>query len=399
MNITAKSLSGEYISIDIPKNSRIEEEFEKKYKELYVDRKMYQFISVKLLKTDEVKNEFSFIVNTHRMALCLEKYKRCWTCLSRNPHPYILEMFENLDEEEKFEHVYEGISSNPVAIEFFLKNPDKIIWSDMLKYNNRVSELIHLYKHPDKCKIIRYSPDAYNFVYKSKSHDINWCDFLNNKHIKPEWVQYVIEKEPTVWGEYYDDEGEAYGEFNYTFKLKNKHWQKFSKMPIMIPLLINNFNKICWKELCENPCFDAIDILRKNRHKVVISSLCNNHTQQAIDFLEEISPELDINKKAWSLLCRNPYALDILNRYPHSIKYLQLAKNTNERAVEMIEIHLSISTLSKKYKNGILKKLINNHKAGWLVLELFDNGKYGDIHYNYSTNIISDILTSPYIFI
>lgn len=392
MIINAKSLCGEYVSIDMPKNSiRIEDEFEKKYKELYVDRKMHQFISVKLLKTNKVKNEFSFLVNTHRMAICLQRYKLCWLSLCRNPHPYVLEMFEDLKEDEKLEHIYEGLSSNPVAIEFFLKNPDKIIWSNMLKYNSRASEVIHLYKKLDKSKIIRYSPDAYNFIYKSSHHDINWDDFLNNKHITPEWVQYVIEKQPNVWGEHYDDEGEVHGEFHYTFKLKKKHWQKFSKMPIMIPLLMNNVNKICWKELCENPCADAIDILRKNRDKVIISSLCNNHTQEAIYFLEEISPELYINKKAWSILCKNPYALDILNRYPYSIKYLQLAKNTNDRAVDMIDKHLSISTLSKGYKNGILKKLINNHKAGWLVLELFDKREYGDIHTN--------ILTKSYIFI
>ena len=338
MIISAKSLSGEYISIEIQDNStRIEEEFEQKYKELYVDRKLRPFISVKLFESaviiyedekgnEEVKSEWSFLVNTHKIALCIEKYKDCWMSMSRIPHPYVIEMFENLDEDEKQEYIYEGLSTNPIAIEFFLKHPDKIVWKEMLKYNSRVSEVIHLYPKLTFSQIIKYSPNSYELICSNLGYDqIDWDDFLDNKHIQPEWVQYVIDKEPSVWGEHFDNEGESHGEFYYTFKLKKKHWKKFSKMPVMIPLLRKYMDKICWKELCENPCPEAIDILRENRDKVIVSSLCENHTQEAVNFLEEICPDLDINKKSWSNLCRNPYALHILERYTNSIKYLELA--------------------------------------------------------------------------
>ena len=403
MIISAKSLSGEYVSIEIQESSIIEEDFEQKYKELYVDRKIRPFVSLKLLETaviyqdekgeEEVKSEWSFLVNTHKVALCLEKYKDCWMSICRNPHPYMIEMFENLDEDEKQKHIYTGLSTNPIAIEFFLKNPDKIVWSAMLN-NSRVSEVIHLNPRIPFSQIIRYSKNSFELVSLNLRYDIDWDAFLDNNNIQPEWVQYVIDKEPSVWGEYYDDEGESHGEFHYTFRLKKKNWKKFSKMPVMIPLLRKYMDKICWKELCENPCSDAIDILRENRDKVIISSLCNNHTVYAVSFLEEITPDLNINKKSWSILCRNPFAIDIIQRYKHSIKYLELAKNSNERAIEIIKSHLSIPTLSKHYKEGILKKLVENYKAGWLVLELFSKGEYSSLDYVYTAKI----LTKPYIF-
>ena len=110
--------------------------------------------------------------------------------------------------------------------------------------------------------------------------------------------------------------------------------------------------------------------------------------------LEEITPDLNINKKSLSALCRNPFAIDIIQRYKHSIKYTELAKNSNERAIEMIKIHLSIPTLSKHYREGILKKLVENDRAGWLVLELFSKGEYSNLDYVYTAKI----LTKPYIF-
>jgi len=408
MIISAKSLSGEYVSIDIPDNSFIEKEFERKYKEIYIDRKLQPFVSVKLFYDNEIK-EWSFLVNKHNIAVCLEDYKDSWLSLSLNPHPYIIEMFEELDEKERFDYIYKSLSRNPVAIDFFLKNPNKISWNDMLRYNiddYRVGEIIHLYKNPDQIAtmnlIIKYSPDAYDFIFRTSNYDqIDWNGFLKNKHIKPEWVQYIIDNKPCVWGENigYDDDGRSIviGEYNYIFKLRKKHWKRLSKMPIMIPLLKKNIDKICWKEFCENPCKEAIDMLRERVDKVIVSALCNNHSSDAMLFLQEINPELNINKKSWSALCRNSFAIDIFNiieRYKHSIKYIQLSKNTDEKAISMIKKHFSISTLSRNYKKEIFKNLIANNNAGLLVLELFENEEYKDIFYEYT----GKILTKPYIF-
>lgn len=412
MIISAKSLSGEYVSIEISENStRIDEEFEQKYKEMYIDRKFRQFVSVKLMETavfyedekgnEDVKSEWSFLVNTHKLALCLERYKDSWMSLSFNPHPYIIEMFEELDEDEKRDHIYKNLSRNPVAIDFFLKNPNKISWKDML-LNERIIDISHLYRNYRYFskrtlwnRIIKYSPNAYDFVCSHSGYDqFNWDFFLENKYIKPEWVQYVIDKEPSVWGENCDDNGNTHGEFYYIFRLRKEHWQNLSKMPIMIPLLKKYINKICWKEFCENPCAEAIEILRENSDKIIISSLCNNHTDEAISFLEEIRPDLDINKKSWSALCRNPCAIHIIERYKNSIKYTELVKNANETAIEMVKRHLSINTLSRHYREGILKKLIDNNSAGWLVLELFEREEYNNLDYIY----IAKIMTKSYIF-
>ena len=213
MIICAKSLSGDYVSIEVSdKSPRIKEEFEQKYKELYIDPKLRPFISVCLIENaliyedDEIKSEWSFLVNKHKLALCLERYEDSWMSLSLNPHPYVIEMFEELDDkEEKRNIIYKGLSRNPSAIEFFIKNPHKISWPDMLRYNNRVWEVLRLYKCKNKNvlwnQIIRYSPDAYNFVCSHIGYEqFDWDEFLENKHIKPEWVQYVIEREPRVWG-------------------------------------------------------------------------------------------------------------------------------------------------------------------------------------------------------
>jgi len=408
MIISAKSLSGEYVSVEIHNHSKIEEEFERYYKNQYIDPKLRPFISVKLLKNEEEKGDWYFLVNTHNFAVCLERYKDYWLDLSQNPHPRMIEMLEESIKDEGepvINFFYKYISRNPVAIEFLLKNPNKIVWRDVL-YNERSYELLHLsnkYKNYMNREIIKYSADAYQLVCKNpRAEYINWDDFLKNKHVQPEWVQYVIDNEPDVYGEclYSDEQGRtrSAGDYMYTFRLTKVHWKMFSKMPVMIPLLKKYKDKICWKELCENPCADALEMMRENPDKIVISSMCNNHSKEAMSFLEEIRPDLDINKKSWSFLCKNPYAIDIINRYPSSIKYLELSKNTNEKAVEMVKNHLSIPTLSKRYRKGILRNLIENNSAGLLVLEMYERGYY----YNYDSldynEYIRIILKQPYIF-
>ena len=418
MIINAKSLSGEYVSIDIDNYDRIHDEFEKKYKERYVSPKLRPFISVKLINAlkDDVENEddkekkednedkieWYFLVDKHKLSVCLETYKESWMSLCLNPHPMMIEMLEDAEKNGGISpYVYKYMSRNLVSVDFFIRNPDKIYWRDMLSYNERSCEVIHLYK---KCKlyknaqIIKYSSDAYQLIKTYPSIKINWEHFLKNKHVQPEWVQYVIDEKPEFYGEelYTDENGrtKSAGDYSYTFKLDESHWKMFSKMPVMIPLLQKYKDKICWKELCENPCSEAIDMLRVHRDKVIISSLCNNHSKDAISFLQEIKPDLNINKKGWSLLCRNPYAIDVIKQFPHSIKYLELAKNTNDNAIELIKTHLSIPTLSVHYRNRILRKLIENNSAGPLILDMFERGEFNNLGYEY-TDII---MKQPYIF-
>ena len=226
MIVSAKSLSGEYVSIEISDRSNIEEEFERKYKEIYVDPKLHSFISVKLIETaifyydekgnEDVKSDWSFLVNIHRLALCFEFYKES-KYLYINPHPYVIEMFEELSEEEKSQNnLYINLSMNPESIKFFMKNPSKICWHIMRMYNERVGEIIHLYEPKSKIlkinSIIKYSPNAYEYVCNHPIDQIQWDDFLCNKYIKPEWVQYVIDRKPSVWGENFDTDGNSYGE-------------------------------------------------------------------------------------------------------------------------------------------------------------------------------------------
>ena len=220
----------------------------------------------------------------------------------------------------------------------------------------------------------------------------NWDNFLSNKYIQPEWVQYVIDHRPTVYGEYLDDKGNAHGDYSYTFKLRKPHWRNLSKMPIMVPLLTRYISNISWKELSSNPCSEAIELLERYPERVVMSSLCSNQTLEAMSFLKRINPDLKLNNKGWRELCKNPYATHIvLSNRDRLIKYKELARNTDPYSIQEVVRHLSISKLSKGYKENILEILITNKNAGEVVLDYVDKG-----YYNYEN--IMDILKMPYIF-
>lgn len=402
--ISAKSLSGDIISIEASDTI----EFERKYKELYVKPKFRPFVSVNLMETavffyedekeeEKVTSEWTFIVNIHNYAICLDGYRDSWASLLLNEDPRIIEMFESLDNKDKTSYLWRSLSKNPVAISLLRQYPQNIYWPYALKHNKNVGELLDLYKPQRKYllwnEMIKHSKNAFDIISTKKyeSDANNWYDFLSNKHINPEWVQYIIDTSPTVYGEYLDSEGDAHGDYSYTFKIRKHHWRDISKMPIMLPLLKRYITNICWKELSSNPCREAIELLEQYPERVVMSSLCSNETPEAMDFLLKINPDLKINNKGWLALCRNPFATYIVLSSSRHIKYRELAKNTNEDAIEDVKRHLSITTLSKEYKNDILKILITNKNAGEVVLDYVDRG-----YYDYEN--IHNILKMPYIF-
>lgn len=78
--ITAKTLSGEYITLE----ANNKKEFEFSFKEKYIKKKIRPFVTVRLL---DYENEKVILVNTHKIIPLIETNKISWIYLSRNQHP------------------------------------------------------------------------------------------------------------------------------------------------------------------------------------------------------------------------------------------------------------------------------------------------------------------------
>lgn len=230
---------------------------------------------------------------------------------------------------------FEGLSSNPNAINILSNNPDKINLN-YLSINTKASKLLKLYRHKiHKLNFVNLcgNPAAYDIIMDNFDN-VDWYMLHTNPH--PSLTQSIINDISP--DEFTIDSMDEYTLTALEFLVKNKN-------PIYIPLLEKFVD--CFYKLSRS-FYEDED---------------NEYSDKIIIFLKNLS--------------RNPNAIPILKKYPGFIYYPYLCKNTNTAVLRMIEI--AINTDIPKYflrsgiDNYINYKAISKNPA---MIEFILSNKY-----------------------
>ena len=96
--------------------------------------------------------------------------------------------------------------------------------------------------------------------------------------------------------------------------------------------------RIKWELFSLNP--NAIDFLSlaKNKKHIKYSQLCKNTNPRALILIaEEIMRNPDSPDIDWKALSANPYAIDILDTHRNKIEWLHLCRNTHPRVIQILK--------------------------------------------------------------
>ena len=96
--------------------------------------------------------------------------------------------------------------------------------------------------------------------------------------------------------------------------------------------------RIKWELFSLNP--NAIDFLSlaKNKKHIKYSQLCKNTNPRALILIaEEIARNPDSPDIDWKALSANPYAIDILDTHRNKIEWLHLCRNTHPRVIQILK--------------------------------------------------------------
>ena len=150
-------------------------------------------------------------------------------------------------------------------------------------------------KYPEKIIWNSFCVNARRIDYIRKNFDkINWIRLSQNRHA----VQLLKE---------------------------NKHricWISISENPEAIDLIKDNLDKISWQLLSSNS--GAIDILERNKDKIDWKYFTVNKAIWKNGLLLEW---IDVDRLDWSILCKNPNSIYLIEQYPERICWGSLSQN------------------------------------------------------------------------
>lgn len=124
--------------------------------------------------------------------------------------------------------------------------------------------------------------------------------------------------------------------------LENINWIEIAMNPAAISLIKQNLEKIHWDILCQNP--NAVDLIEENLDKIQPSgymNLCKNTNSRAMHLLEQHIDVLNAspkNKYGWSLLSENPAAIPLLEKHLDKIDWMSLS--SNPAAIQLLKKYL-----------------------------------------------------------
>ena len=83
--------------------------------------------------------------------------------------------------------------------------------------------------------------------------------------------------------------------------------------------------EICWKQLSSNPA--AIDLLIENKDKIDFKNLCSCKSFKIVQLLQEHIDKYGVNSINWKILSANPYAMVLLEKYKSHIDWDRFSIN------------------------------------------------------------------------
>lgn len=349
--ITAKTLSGNIITLEASNKK----EFEYAFKKKYIKEKFRPFVTVTFLeneKDDEkdihnINNIHNIIINLHKILPFMENDKffpeKKWEFLTQNKHPeavkIVLEKFKKqINDENEYEYIdiIDDILDKEHASEYLIIE----YGTEFENVNNiNIGFLEGLASNPDT-KVLEL---LFNFESEFENDPQVWINLASNKN--PLVLNKIIKKmnRDKWFKEDFDfcEIGLSNNKESIEFLLENldliekcdhhKNKIHFSGNPYATYFLIENKDKIEWKAFSKNNHPDALKFLKKNEKKVSIENLALNESKEAIDFLENLLLKLDdysMRKKTKKInenLHKNPFAISILSDYySYNIKSLSL---------------------------------------------------------------------------
>jgi hypothetical protein len=286
-----------------------------------------------------------------------------WKSLSSNPSPKAIEfLLKNINKIKWFE-----FSRNPCndAITFLKENPNRIDW-DGLSGNTNPAAIPLIEKRIEEenqiKKKIEEEKKLYNLSH-TKKDKVSWIALTANPNAQnkvgwralsanPNAIDLIIKK---------IKEGIRLNEIDW---LKEIDWDALSKNPSIF-ISKNNIgaksrsrtskkelregipvDKLNWNILCEN--LNAIDLLREQMN------LEENLSKEEYDRLPY--------KINWNQLCRNPNAIELLSlpKNYNKIDWQQLSKNPN--AINLLEERVIYELSLNRYE---LSKLDLHQRISW----------------------------------
>jgi hypothetical protein len=279
-----------------------------------------------------------------------------WKKLSGNPNAIKL-LDANPDKID-----WHNLSGNPNGFNLIKKyaignkeQEDKILWHNLCLNSKAAIKLLEtkiqedenniswffLAENPDAISIIRKYPEKINWTALSKNS--NAIDILRKKW---EEDKILIETKHPIYTHLkvnnivsWDNLSGNIGAFD----LLKEKIQMEKDMPPDEYNLLNYKEKINWGSLSGNR--QAFELLEENMDKIVWQNLSNNSNPKAIQLLKErVEYERRLkrrhrlklsNKIDWTLLSRNPNAIEILVANKKKINWSSLSRNPN--AIDILE--------------------------------------------------------------
>jgi len=358
MIISAKTLSGEIITLE----SKDESDFEKKYKDKYIKEKYHSFVSIKFLELDG----YNIIINVYDIPVFVndiyqklienKKYERLIEEFSLNSHPCsILEIkkilnIKNITNEVNLKDIHQ-IFSNKNAIDII-----RDLIKDIRIYNRDDLRIINLAKNTNSEAL-----DILKMFNLRLFGEKMWTELCCNPN--KDAFDIVIENID------YIKSIETWNIISYLSLNKSDEAMIFLK---------NNKQYIYWPFLSENDNDIAIELLLSNSSKIKHNKLCRNSHPEAVKIIIQILEEEGFKSK--------------------KIEYYNLFQNTSELMINYLV--KNIENIDKRMiKNGI-GEICENKSAIPLIKKIFeDDNLYKEISNKNNINEMTyRIFSNPSIF-
>jgi hypothetical protein len=343
--ISAKTLSGDIITLEATN----EEEFEQSYKEKYIKENHWPFVSVKLI------DNMYIIVNVYNIIpivndIVQSKMKgnnyEFLDSLKHNKHIKAIEFYEeclksyqekNVDENEyltdltpyiisnedtftlKYEYIDSVLSSSINScdlsdnVQLILYSLAKNTSNDAIDIlNNFINENIKFIKDKTKyysiCEQLfsNSNPKAFDIIEIMIAHEItkpNYWRYTTN----PTVIKYIEKNKPNLFDFYHLS---SYGE--------------------AMDILLKNKDKINFQNLCENNHPIAVDMILEviqeegiNSSKIDHRNLFKNKSKKIMDHIYENMQLYLKYFRYYSLLLENEYAIKLILKIEESCKFIQ----------------------------------------------------------------------------
>jgi hypothetical protein len=252
-----------------------------------------------------------------------------WDNFSVNPNPLIIPVLEQHKEHINWNRFSEFNPNSFDLISMHLH--DNAFWDQIFQEHNlSLNRILCRCRSEKAMKIIETKVDELNYecwlalslnpfafdVLKTNIEKIHWFALACNYNEKN--IDLIFEHYPY-------------------FTSRNPFWVQISGNPGAINHLKKNKNKIDVTRLCFNPV--ASDLLEYYYNKGTVlykGAICSN--PGALNIIEKYD---SFTQSEFNELCKNPNALHIIKKHQHqhdsNIIWWYLSKNTNSKAIEMIE--------------------------------------------------------------